>query len=161
MSLGGTSTKDIITRIMKETITNDLAKKFNWQGRGHKSPFSTLHLAKVIIGRPTVSHFYPFDAVSGLNDTASLFVIYSFIYLNVCIYIFLTEAAKRQGATIVEAEDKIKSWLKYSGDRNGGRKRRASEKGMSTTKCSFSHTVHRTILAFEKHVKCLVKTQLY
>ncbi|XP_041957373.1 uncharacterized protein LOC121715575 [Alosa sapidissima] len=90
MSLGGTTTKDIIYRIMRETISNDLAKKFNWMGRGQKSPFSVLHLAKVII-----------------------------------------DAAKKQGATLMEAEEKIKTWLKYSGDRNGGRKRR-SEKERQT-----------------------------
>ncbi|KAG5268930.1 hypothetical protein AALO_G00196430 [Alosa alosa] len=84
MSLGGTTTKDIIYRIMRETISNDLAKKFNWMGRGQKSPFSVLNLAKVIIG-----------------------------------------------ATLMEAEEKIKTWLKYSGDRNGGRKRR-SEKERQT-----------------------------
>ncbi|XP_076126729.1 uncharacterized protein LOC143106341 [Alosa pseudoharengus] len=90
MSLGGTTTKDIIYRIMRETISNDLAKKFNWMGRGQKSPFSVLHLAKVII-----------------------------------------DAAKKQGTTLMEAEEKIKTWLKYSGDRNGGRKRR-SEKERQT-----------------------------
>lgn len=41
----------------------------------------------------------------------------------------LTDAAKKQGAKVVEAEEKIKTWLKYSGDRNGGRKKRATEKG--------------------------------
>jgi len=43
--------------------------------------------------------------------------------------VMLTDAAKRQGAKVVEAEEKIKTWLKYSGDRNGGRKKRAIEKG--------------------------------
>lgn len=38
------------------------------------------------------------------------------------------DAAKKQGAKVVEAEEKIKTWLKYSGDRNGGRKKRATEK---------------------------------
>ncbi|XP_059415412.1 uncharacterized protein LOC132151325 isoform X1 [Carassius carassius] len=86
-SLGGTSAKDIVHRIMREIITNELANNFNWQGRGQKSPFSTLLLAKVVI-----------------------------------------DAAKKQGAKVVEAEEKIKTWLKYSGDRNGGRKKRATEK---------------------------------
>ncbi|XP_067268685.1 uncharacterized protein [Pseudorasbora parva] len=86
-SLGGTSAKDIVHRIMREIITNELANNFNWQGRGQKSPFSTLVLAKVVI-----------------------------------------DAAKKQGAKVVEAEEKIKTWLKYSGDRNGGRKKRATEK---------------------------------
>lgn len=86
-SLGGTSAKDIVHRIMREIITNELANNFNWQGRGQKSPFSTLLLAKVVI-----------------------------------------DAAKKQGAKAVEAEEKIKTWLKYSGDRNGGRKKRATEK---------------------------------
>ncbi|XP_056120986.1 uncharacterized protein LOC130099344 [Rhinichthys klamathensis goyatoka] len=86
-SLGGTSAKDIVHRIMREIMTNELANKFNWQGRGQKSPFSTLLLAKVVI-----------------------------------------DAAKKQGAKVVEAEEKIKTWLKYSGDRNGGRKKRATEK---------------------------------
>ncbi|XP_059419864.1 uncharacterized protein LOC132155093 isoform X1 [Carassius carassius] len=86
-SLGGTSAKDIVHRIMREIITNELANNFKWQGRGQKSPFSTLLLAKVVI-----------------------------------------DAAKKQGAKVVEAEEKIKTWLKYSGDRNGGRKKRATEK---------------------------------
>ncbi|XP_039648985.1 uncharacterized protein LOC120554263 isoform X2 [Perca fluviatilis] len=38
------------------------------------------------------------------------------------------DAAKKQGTKVVEAEEKIKTWLKYSGDRNGGRKKRATEK---------------------------------
>ncbi|XP_035851362.1 uncharacterized protein LOC116050161 isoform X3 [Sander lucioperca] len=38
------------------------------------------------------------------------------------------DAAKKQGAKVVEAEEKIKTWLKYSGDRNGGRKKGATEK---------------------------------
>ncbi|XP_028437750.1 uncharacterized protein LOC114558163 isoform X2 [Perca flavescens] len=86
-SLGGTSAKDIVHRIMREIMTNELANNFNWQGRGQKSPFSTLLLAKVVI-----------------------------------------DAAKKQGTKVVEAEEKIKTWLKYSGDRNGGRKKRATEK---------------------------------
>ncbi|KAL0994068.1 hypothetical protein UPYG_G00117380 [Umbra pygmaea] len=91
-SLGGTSAKDIVYRIMKEIITNELANDFNWQGRGEKSPFSTLLLAKVVI-----------------------------------------DATKKQGAKVVEAEEKIKTWLKYSGDRNGGRKKRATEKEKQMT----------------------------
>ncbi|XP_039652229.1 uncharacterized protein LOC120556655 [Perca fluviatilis] len=86
-SLGGTSAKDIVHRIMREIMTNELANNFNWQGRGQKSPFSALLLAKVVI-----------------------------------------DAAKKQGTKVVEAEEKIKTWLKYSGDRNGGRKKRATEK---------------------------------
>jgi len=49
-SLGGTSAKDIVHRMMREIMTNGLANNFNWQGRGQKSPFSTLLLAKVVIG---------------------------------------------------------------------------------------------------------------
>lgn len=95
-SLGGTSAKDIVHRIMREIITNELANNFNWQGRGQKSPFSTLLLAKVVI-----------------------------------------DAAKKQGAKAVEAEEKIKTWLKYSGDRNGGRKKRATEKKKADASCRF------------------------
>lgn len=47
----------------------------------------------------------------------------------------LTDAAKKQGAKVVEAEEKIKTWLKYSGDRNGGRKKRATEKGTQALLC--------------------------
>ena len=49
-SLGGTTPKDIVHRIMKYVITDELARKFNWQGRGDKSPFSARILAKAVIG---------------------------------------------------------------------------------------------------------------
>ncbi|XP_077051271.1 uncharacterized protein LOC143701662 isoform X2 [Siphateles boraxobius] len=46
--LGGFGAKDVIKNIMKQVLTNDLAKEFNWQGRGDKKPFSQLILTDVI-----------------------------------------------------------------------------------------------------------------
>jgi len=36
---------------MQQVLTDDLAKEFNWQGRGDKKPFSKLILADVIKGK--------------------------------------------------------------------------------------------------------------
>ncbi|KAK7124433.1 hypothetical protein R3I94_018715 [Phoxinus phoxinus] len=46
--LGGVGDKDVIKNIMQRVLTDDLAKEFNWQGRGNKRPFSQLFLAVVI-----------------------------------------------------------------------------------------------------------------
>ncbi|XDV34065.1 hypothetical protein PO909_004271 [Leuciscus waleckii] len=46
--LGGFGPKDVIKNIMQQVLTDDLAKEFNWQGRGHKKPFSKLILTDVI-----------------------------------------------------------------------------------------------------------------
>ncbi|ROL45737.1 hypothetical protein DPX16_11432 [Anabarilius grahami] len=46
--LGGFGPRDIIKNIMQRVFTDDLAKEFNWQGRGDKRPFSQLILADVI-----------------------------------------------------------------------------------------------------------------
>ncbi|XP_050992069.1 uncharacterized protein LOC127181383 [Labeo rohita] len=46
--LGGFGQKDVIKYIMQHVLTDDLAKEFNWQGRGDKRPFSQLILAEVI-----------------------------------------------------------------------------------------------------------------
>ncbi|XP_063047324.1 uncharacterized protein LOC134441060 [Engraulis encrasicolus] len=48
-SLGGATSKDVLHRILRHVMTDELANKFNWRGRGAKSPFSALILAKVII----------------------------------------------------------------------------------------------------------------
>ncbi|KAK6477822.1 hypothetical protein HHUSO_G21435 [Huso huso] len=47
-SLGGTTADDIIRRMMSHVLTNNLARGYNWLGRGNKSPFSVLALARVI-----------------------------------------------------------------------------------------------------------------
>ncbi|XP_043073634.1 uncharacterized protein si:dkey-266f7.5 isoform X2 [Puntigrus tetrazona] len=44
----GFGNRDVIKNIMQHVITDDLAKEFNWQGRGEKKPFSQLILADVI-----------------------------------------------------------------------------------------------------------------
>jgi len=49
--LGGFGPKDVIKNIMQQVLTDDLAKEFNWQGRGDKKPFSKLILADVIKGK--------------------------------------------------------------------------------------------------------------
>ncbi|XP_042632298.1 uncharacterized protein LOC109047808 isoform X2 [Cyprinus carpio] len=46
--LGGFGQKDVIKNIMQHLLTDDLASKFNWQGRGIKEPFSKLILTDVI-----------------------------------------------------------------------------------------------------------------
>ncbi|XP_058610232.1 uncharacterized protein LOC131526127 [Onychostoma macrolepis] len=46
--LGGFGNRDVIKNIMQHVLTDDLAKEFNWQGRGGKKPFSQLILADVI-----------------------------------------------------------------------------------------------------------------
>ncbi|KAK7139337.1 hypothetical protein R3I93_016470 [Phoxinus phoxinus] len=46
--LGGVGDKDVIKNIMQRVLTDDLAKEFNWQGRGNKRPLSQLFLAVVI-----------------------------------------------------------------------------------------------------------------
>uniref|UniRef100_A0A8C1GGZ9 DUF4806 domain-containing protein n=1 Tax=Cyprinus carpio TaxID=7962 RepID=A0A8C1GGZ9_CYPCA len=46
--LGGFGQKDVIKNIMQHLLTDDLATKFNWQGRGIKKPFSKLILTDVI-----------------------------------------------------------------------------------------------------------------
>ncbi|XP_016425152.1 uncharacterized protein LOC107753515 isoform X1 [Sinocyclocheilus rhinocerous] len=46
--LGGFGQKDVIKNIMRHVLTDDLATKFNWQGRGNKKPFSKLILTDVI-----------------------------------------------------------------------------------------------------------------
>ncbi|XP_052389160.1 uncharacterized protein LOC127935387 isoform X2 [Carassius gibelio] len=46
--LGGFGQKDVIKNIMQHLLTDDLASKFNWQGRGNKKPFSKLILTDVI-----------------------------------------------------------------------------------------------------------------
>ncbi|XP_048058478.1 uncharacterized protein LOC125275518 isoform X2 [Megalobrama amblycephala] len=46
--LGGIGPRDITKNIMQKVFTDDLAKEFNWQGRGDKRPFSKLILADVI-----------------------------------------------------------------------------------------------------------------
>lgn len=49
--LGGFGNRDVIKNIMQHVLTDDLAKEFNWQGRGEKKPFSQLILADVIRGK--------------------------------------------------------------------------------------------------------------
>ncbi|XP_073680066.1 uncharacterized protein [Garra rufa] len=46
--LGGFMAKDVIKNIMQQVLTDDLALKFNWQGRGDKRAFSHLILTDVI-----------------------------------------------------------------------------------------------------------------
>ncbi|XP_077051267.1 uncharacterized protein LOC143701661 [Siphateles boraxobius] len=46
--LGGFGPRDVIKNIMQRVLTDDLAKEFNWQGRGDKRPFSQLILTDVI-----------------------------------------------------------------------------------------------------------------
>ncbi|XP_059365200.1 uncharacterized protein LOC132104037 isoform X2 [Carassius carassius] len=46
--LGGFGPKDVIKNIMQQVLTDDLAKEFNWQGRGEKRPFSHLILTDVV-----------------------------------------------------------------------------------------------------------------
>nr|XP_009292289.1 uncharacterized protein LOC100006143 isoform X3 [Danio rerio] len=46
--LGGFGPKDVVKNIMQSILTDDLAKEFNWQGRGDKKAFSQLLLADVI-----------------------------------------------------------------------------------------------------------------
>ncbi|XP_048058476.1 uncharacterized protein LOC125275517 [Megalobrama amblycephala] len=46
--LGGFGPRDIIKNIMQKVLADDLAKEFNWQGRGDKRPFSQLILTDVI-----------------------------------------------------------------------------------------------------------------
>ncbi|ROL45734.1 hypothetical protein DPX16_11429 [Anabarilius grahami] len=46
--LGGFGPKDVIKNIMQCVLADDLAKEFNWQGRGEKRPFSQLILTDVI-----------------------------------------------------------------------------------------------------------------
>jgi len=53
--LGGFGPKDVIKNIMQRVLTDDLAKEFNWQGRGDKKPFSKLILADVIRGKVTAA----------------------------------------------------------------------------------------------------------
>jgi len=52
--LGGVGPKDVIKKIMKQVLTDDLAKEFNWQGRGDKRPFSQLAILTDVI-RGTVN----------------------------------------------------------------------------------------------------------
>ena len=49
-SLGGKDLGDCVRGIMAEMFTNELAKKFNWLGRGEKQGFSHLGLHKVLKG---------------------------------------------------------------------------------------------------------------
>ncbi|KAK6493021.1 hypothetical protein HHUSO_G2485 [Huso huso] len=86
-TIGGTTADDIIRRMMSHVLTNNLARGYNWLGRGNKSPFSVLALARVI-----------------------------------------KAAAKKSSVTEADTEARMRSWLKYSGDRDGGRKRRAEKK---------------------------------
>ncbi|XP_048058921.1 uncharacterized protein LOC125275737 [Megalobrama amblycephala] len=44
----GDGPKEVIKNIMQHVLTDDLAKEFNWQGRGEKRPFSQLTLTDVI-----------------------------------------------------------------------------------------------------------------
>ncbi|XP_050992025.1 uncharacterized protein LOC127181375 isoform X1 [Labeo rohita] len=44
----GFGQKDVIKNIMQQVLSDDLAKQFNWQGRGDKKPFSKLILTDVI-----------------------------------------------------------------------------------------------------------------
>ncbi|XP_051728065.1 uncharacterized protein LOC127500711 isoform X3 [Ctenopharyngodon idella] len=46
--LGGVGAKDVIKNIMQQVLADDLAKEFNWQGRGEKRPLSQLILTDVI-----------------------------------------------------------------------------------------------------------------
>ncbi|XP_052439262.1 uncharacterized protein LOC127978562 isoform X1 [Carassius gibelio] len=46
--LGGFGNRDVIKNIMQHVLTDDLAKEFNWIGKGNKKPFSQLTLADVI-----------------------------------------------------------------------------------------------------------------
>lgn len=56
--LGGFGPRDIIKNIMQQVLTDDLAKEFNWQGRGDKRPFSQLILADVIRGKVNAENTY-------------------------------------------------------------------------------------------------------
>ena len=61
-SIGGSTTKDIVDRIMSMVMSNPLACIYNWNGNGKKHGLSKLLLAKVIKGntRSTFSSFRPF-----------------------------------------------------------------------------------------------------
>ncbi|KAJ8351739.1 hypothetical protein SKAU_G00232150 [Synaphobranchus kaupii] len=47
-TIGGTTAKDIMGRLMRHILANELATSFNWVGRGNKSPFSTLRIISSI-----------------------------------------------------------------------------------------------------------------
>lgn len=53
--LGGFGPRDVIKNIMQQVLADDLAKEFNWQGRGEKRPFSQLILTDVIRGKLTAA----------------------------------------------------------------------------------------------------------
>lgn len=52
-SLGGGTAREVVDRIMTEVITNEMAARFNWQGRGklNKLPLSKYALSKAVKGK--------------------------------------------------------------------------------------------------------------
>ncbi|CAL8275812.1 unnamed protein product [Arctogadus glacialis] len=47
---GGADAKDTVSRILKQAIKNDLAKKISWRGMNGKISFENLHLKAVVMG---------------------------------------------------------------------------------------------------------------
>lgn len=56
-------------------------------------------------------------------------------------FIFISAAAKRSGIKEADSEAAIKTWLRYAGDREGGRKRRA-ERQRGTNEIHHHHPPH-------------------
>lgn len=48
--LGGYSTKEVVDRIMSLMFTTELARKFNWVGKGIKHPMKGLRITTAIKG---------------------------------------------------------------------------------------------------------------
>ncbi|KAK3097331.1 hypothetical protein FSP39_008755 [Pinctada imbricata] len=90
-TIGGDNTKQSVRRIMKNLVSNSLAMKLNWLGRGNKRPFSGLILKDVLFASVRRN--------------------------RLC-----------KEATDKEIEDVAKDWLKFSKDREGGRKDRKEKK---------------------------------
>ncbi len=50
-AVGGKSVDEATRRVLRYTMTDDLACHFNWRGKGQKNAFSELQLKSVIISK--------------------------------------------------------------------------------------------------------------
>ncbi|NP_001093488.1 uncharacterized protein LOC565661 [Danio rerio] len=94
--LGGFGPKDVIKHIMQSVLTDDLAKEFNWQGRGDKKAFSQLLLADVIRDAAFKRSIIRLECEMEIKK-----------YLSYKAHLVARKRPRQEGGPVVEISDRI------------------------------------------------------
>jgi hypothetical protein len=118
--LGGKNGDDIVSRILTELISNNLAKITSLTGAGKvaKCGLHKSNLQKVLYGKYST------------KMKIKLFISYHYIFVNISDTVRVTKGG--EDLTNSEIDGFTKKWLKNSKDREGGRNSRAIKKSQCT-----------------------------